>query len=250
MPYVCTINPPVKNIYRKNTKFNWTTQILPEAEVELQISFSQFGQSPDRFHGWHFSMQHPHAMQLRAQIISDATVQCGRQRRAQTRTLARTIVEAVCISIWLRETIMHCHQYITYKPFLSSFSFISHMLRDGLRTVAGVVVKSTWIIIPRIQSHNPASAFVITFISSQGHNSGKVSNGAIRVKVHEPFRICDKYRWGNETRRNRTDIKMVFVLADKLPGHSEFWNSVRPKPASFTSKWRSLRFRAVIWVTC
>lgn len=104
------------------------------------------------------------------------------------------------------------------------------MLRDGLRTVAGLVVKSTWIIIPRIQSHNPASAFEITFISSQGHNSGKVCSGAIRAKVHELFRICDKYRWGNETRRNRTDIKMVFVLADKLPGRSEFCNSARPKP--------------------
>lgn len=111
------------------------------------------------------------------------------------------------------------------------FPFISHMLCDGLRTVAGLVVKSTWIIIPRIQSHNPPSTFVITFISSQGHNSGKVSRGAIRAKVHELFRICDKYRWGNETRRNRTDIKMVFVLcADKLPGRSEICNSARPKP--------------------
>lgn len=108
-------------LQKKNTNFNWTTQILPEAEAELQTSLSQFGQSPDRFHGWHFSMRHPHATQQRVQIVSDVTVRRGRQRRAQTRTLARTIVEAVCISIWLRETIMHCHQYITYKPFLSCF---------------------------------------------------------------------------------------------------------------------------------
>lgn len=132
-----------------------------------------------------------------------------------------------------------------WTTFVKFFHFIFSTLRDGLRTVAHLVVKSTWIIISRIQSSNPASAFVITFISCQGHNSGKDSSSAIRAKVHELFRISDKYRWGNETRRIRTRIKMVFVLADKLPGHSQFCNLPRPKTASFTSKWRVFTLHAI-----
>lgn len=190
------------------------------------------------------------------QIISDVAVERATDTALSTvRQTAEgpgpNFSPAVSVSIWLRETIMHCHQYITYESFFFvKFPFISQMLRDGLRTVAGLVVKSTWIIIPRIRSRNPASALVITFIWSQGHNSGNVSSSAIRAKVHELFRICDKYRWGNETRRNRTDIKMVFVLADKLPGHSEFCDSARPKPASFTSNWSLRRFGDIIWVAC
>lgn len=87
------------------------------------------------------------------------------------------------------------------------------MWRDSLKTVAHLVVKSTRIIIPWILSFNPASDFVIAFISCQGHNSGEDSNGAIRAKVHELFRISDRYRWGSETRRDISRWSLFFLIS-------------------------------------
>lgn len=213
--------------------------LLSNQSTKIQLNYARIlagatvpkplQQSPERSHAWFFSMQHQcnvwcnwECTLLVMEPWTPLAAQCGRQWRGPDPNFSQ-LHGWSCAHIYMAPRDNSALSSIrTRKPFLSNFSCIPQCcLRDGWRTVAGLVVKSTWIIIPGIRSRNPASAFVITFISCQGHNSGKVSNGAIRAKVHEPFRICDKYRWGNETRRNRLDIKMVFVLADKSLGSSE-----------------------------
>lgn len=121
----CLYNESTSKEYRhRNTKFNWTTQILSE----LQISFRVWASNDPLTESMlHFSMQQLHVMQLTVQIISDVAVE--RATDTAHNTVRQTaegpgpnFSPAVSVSIWLGETIMHCHQYISYESFfLSSF---------------------------------------------------------------------------------------------------------------------------------
>lgn len=83
------------------------------------------------------------------------------------------------------------------------------------------------------------SLFVINFITFVKAKAPVKFQPALSGRRCISFWICDKYRWGNKTRRNGADIKMFFVLADKLPCHPEFCK----KNGSFLSKWR------VMWLS-